>query len=128
MKSLEMLGPYPYNADTINSLIQEGIKGNYALGFIEESDNSFVVHYVGRSDDDLRTRIKHSIGRYSHFKFSQADSISDAYFKECKNWHDFGGEEKILDNKIHPDRPDNMFIVCPYCISKSVLDRIRSLK
>jgi hypothetical protein len=37
-----------------------------------------------------------------------------AFEKECKNYHDFGGSEK-LDNKQHPERPDGTNWECPVC-------------
>ena len=37
-----------------------------------------------------------------------------AFEKECRNFHDFGGVEK-LDNDIHPDRPDGAAWKCPVC-------------
>ena len=34
--------------------------------------------------------------------------------KECKNYHDFGGDRGKLLNITHPDSPDNL-IKCPFC-------------
>ena len=122
MKTLDMYGPFEYNQETINDLIPEGMIGNYALGHIE--DNAFVVEYVGRADVDLKARLPHSIGNYSHFKFSDASSPLNAYHKECVNWHDFGGEAGCLVNKIHPDRPNGIkWAICPIC-TKRIMDKI----
>ncbi len=52
--------------------------------------------------------------KYKHFKFSYATSPKAAFEKECKNYHDFGGSEK-LDNKQHPERPDGTNWECPVC-------------
>ncbi len=53
--------------------------------------------------------------RYERFKFSYADSIQEAYEKECQNYHDFGGEEGYLRNKEHPAKPDRYEGTCPIC-------------
>lgn len=119
MASLNMCGPFDYNRETINEVVPEGIIGNYALGHIE--DDVFIVEYVGRADKDLKERLPHSIGKYSHFKVSQASSSINAYYKECFNWHEFGGDDGLLDNKIHPDRPDGVrFVFCPICAKRNL--------
>lgn len=123
MASLNMAGPFEYSQAEIDSIIPENIIGNYALGFLSEDGNTFYVSYVGRSDKDLHKRISHSLGKYTHFKVSQANTIIEAYQKECRNWHDFGGEEGRLDNEIHPDKPDNMLAFCPIC-SQRIIDSI----
>ncbi|MDE5880771.1 MAG: hypothetical protein K2H60_03495 [Muribaculaceae bacterium] len=98
-------GPFTYDKTTIDSVIPEGIPGNYILGDLN-ADGDLEVRYVGRSDSDLRTRIGHDIGKYSHFYFSIAESAREAYNQECLMWHQYGGEEGELDNDIHPDKPD----------------------
>ncbi len=111
MPSLNMKGPYPLNEDEINKQITKISPGNYAYGHTE--DNTFYVQYVGRSDNDLNDRIKHGIGDYEQFKYSYAKSAKEAYEKECQNYHDFG--ESKLDNKNHPDKPDDTDYKCPVC-------------
>ena len=108
--------PYELNIENINRLVKDHIIGNYALGNLSES-GTFVVHYVGRSDTDLKQRLTQHLSdakKYSHFKFSFAISIKEAYLKECKNYHDFGGQQ-YLDNENHPARPHDMKDSCPYC-------------
>ena len=117
-----MFGPFSYDQPTIDNVVPTGIIGNYALGHIE--DDSFIVEYVGRSDTDLRDRLPHSLGKYTHFKFSSASSAIEAYQKECINWHEFGGEKGYLANKIHPDKPDGVKLAfCPIC-TRRILDKI----
>lgn len=116
MPTLEMgNNVYKMDAETISKLIDDNIIGNYALGFITPN-NSFVVKYVGRSEDLKKRLLGHlnDESKYSYFKFSLATSIKEAYLKECKNFHDFGGT-KYLDNKIHPAKPDGIRDSCPYC-------------
>ena len=108
--------------ETIDSLDLRYKCGNYALGFIK--NNIFIVLYVGRSDD-LARRLKEHIGeksQYINFKFSFASSILEAYKKECKNYHDFGGGKGLLFNEIHPSVPEGYSIECPYCIVEKYLE------
>ena len=113
MASLNMNGPYPLTKEEIDKRITKISACNYAYGHTNDK-GSFVVEYVGRADSDLNDRIKHGIGQYKEFKYSYAQSAKEAYEKECKNFHDFG-EDKKLDNKYHPDKPDNKDYSCPVC-------------
>ena len=114
MASLNMVGPFPLNEMEIDLQIRKGIPGNYAYGFLNKDDR-FVVEYVGRSDHNLNERISHGIGHYKMFKFSYANNAKEAFEKECRNYHDFGGDDGILDNKVHPDRPERTEYDCPIC-------------
>lgn len=127
MKNLDMDGPFVLTQEVIDDIIPEGLPGNYAYGYIDETDNSFVVQYVGRSDTNLKERICHGIGQYEWFKASIANSAQDAFYKECRNYHDFGGEEGFLDNKIHPAKPERGLGFCPIC-SKRILDKLMNRK
>ena len=108
-----MLGPYSLTEGEIDKRIRSGVPGNYAYGH-QDKKGIFIVQYVGRSDTDLNSRIKHGIGKYSMFKFSYASSAKEAFERECKNYHDFGGD-RWLDNEMHPDRPKNTDYECPIC-------------
>lgn len=122
MASLNMGISYDLTYDEIDRLVAEKRKGNYAFGYLDER-GVFIVRYVGRSDSDLRERIKHGITdmmadptcRYERFKFSYAKSEQEAYEKECQNYHDFGGLEGLLVNKNHPDKPEGYTGSCPIC-------------
>lgn len=115
MASLNMNGPHELTPQKIDGAVTQTSPGNYALGYV--SDSTFYVLYVGRSDDDVNSRLKSWVGennKYKLFKFSYATSPKAAFEKECKNYHDFGGSEK-LDNKQHPERPDGTNWECPVC-------------
>lgn len=122
MATLNMGISYNLTYDEIDRLVLENSIGNYAYGYLNDK-GLFIVCYVGRSDTDLKERIKHGIEymkanpncRYERFKFSYADSIQEAYEKECQNYHDFGGEEGYLRNKEHPSKPDRYEGTCPIC-------------
>ncbi len=113
MSSLNMQGPYPLTNEEINLRITKISAGNYAYGYTKDN-GSFVVKYVGRADSDLNDRIKHGVGQYKEFKYSYAKDANAAFEEECRNYHDFGGSD-MLDNDIHPDKPDNTDYGCPYC-------------
>lgn len=122
MATLDMGKSYPLTQEVIDCIVGKGKIGNYAYGYLNE-EGSFIVRYVGRSDTDLQERIKHGIEdmrtdpscRYERFKFSYANSILEAYEKECQNYHDFGGDEEKLQNRVHPSKPDGYEGKCPIC-------------
>jgi hypothetical protein len=51
-------------------------------------------------------------GRYTHFKFSYARSAEEAFEKQCRNYHDFGGSYG-LDNERHPVAGEGVSWRCP---------------
>jgi hypothetical protein len=113
MASLGMQGPYPLSTAEIDRQITRTSAGNYAL--TRSTEGTFYVNYVGRSDNNLNGRLKDHVGsKYSRFMFSPAASPKAAFEKECHNYHDFGGSEK-LDNERHPDRPGGTDWKCPRC-------------
>lgn len=122
MATLNMGFSYDLTYDVIDRVVQEGRIGNYAYGYLDNR-SVFIVLYVGRSDSDLKERIKHGIIdmkgnpmlRYERFKFSYANSVNEAYEKECRNYHDFGGEENVLYNEVHPAKPEGYEGKCPVC-------------
>lgn len=118
MASLDMNGTYDLTTNEISKQVLKTSAGNYALGYLEKNENgsnSFVVEYVGRSDTDVSGRLKQHVGeKYKKFKYSYATSPKAAFEKECKNYHDFG-ENKVLNNEVHPRRPDNSGWKCPCC-------------
>jgi hypothetical protein len=115
MPLLDMEGSYELTAQTIDRVVTKTSPGNYALGYV--SNSTFVVRYVGRSDTDLNSRLKKWVNnsRYKRFKFSYATSPKAAFDKECKNYHDFGGDKEKLDNDEHPQRPEGADWKCPVC-------------
>lgn len=122
MASLNMGISYNLTYEEIDRVVSEERIGNYAYGYLNEK-GVFIVCYVGRSDTDLKKRIKHGIEDmkadptcpYERFKFSYASSIQEAYEKECRNYHDFGGEDGYLRNEVHPSKPEHYGGICPVC-------------
>lgn len=114
--NLQMHGYYVLNEPMVKAVVQLNGIGNYALGEVRE-DGKFYILYVGRSDTDLQTEIISRTSAYpqcTHFMFSYASSIKEAYEKECRNYHDCGGNGKLF-NRIHPDRPNGCDYKCPIC-------------
>jgi hypothetical protein len=118
-----MRGPFILTDEEVNNRVEIGKMGNYAYGYLQEREGRqiFIVRYVGRSTTDLREEIKSrhkSEKKFTpldceYFKFSYADSVRDAYEKECQNFHDFGEEQSLL-NEVHPAKPnDNGSYRCP---------------
>lgn len=113
MPSTGLNGPYRLDSTTIGRIGARTSPGAYALG--QERDGTFYISYVGRSDDDVAARLRCHLGDYHHFKFGYYASANEAFIKECHLWHDFGGTDGKLDNKIHPDRPSGSRMSCPRC-------------
>lgn len=113
MATLDMQGSCAFTTEEIDRVVTRTSSGNYALGRVE--DDTFYVSYVGRSDSDVNGELKSKLHlNYARFKYSYATSPKAAFEKECRNYHDFDGSEK-LDNKIHPDRPNGTNWKCPVC-------------
>lgn len=114
MPSLDMKGPYALTKSKIDEVVTKTSAGNYALGHTNDN-GAFIVQYVGRSDSDVNAELKSKTNtKYKQFKFSYATSPKAAFEKECRNYHDFGGKDK-LDNDIHPARPADTDWKCPVC-------------
>ena len=107
-----MKGPYKLDIETIEEKVTRTSLGNYALGKKSEK-GTFIVGYVGRSDSDVRGRLKEWVGKTRRplFKFSYATSAKAAFEKECKNYHYF----KPSGNVSHPDRPKGTNWQCSRC-------------
>ena len=104
---------YDYISTKITGTIWANKAGNYALGF--ERENSFIPKYVGRSDSNLSEELiahLHDKSHHKKFMFSYAQNRTEAYHKECKNFHDF---VKQLENDNHPATPGGLNLRCSIC-------------
>jgi hypothetical protein len=113
MANAGLLGPYPLTAAALELTLAETRPGAYALGRISKDGSTFLISYVGRSDTDVRKRLRDWVGAYPHFKYEFFASPKDAFRKECNLFHDFG--ETTLDNPAHPARPSGTSWTCPRC-------------
>ena len=115
MQSTAIEGPYSLTAQKIAEVVTRTCAGNFALGSVEK--NGFCVLYVGRSDDDLAKQLRswaRQHTRYKAFVFNYAPDSRAAFDKECEDFHDLGGSER-LDNAAHPKRPAKTEWLCPRC-------------
>lgn len=112
MAALGMQGPYPFDAGTIDGLVNQAAPGTYALGRTDER-GVFLVSYVGRADADLNATLKALLGKARRplFKFRYAPSAGVAFAKHCENYHDF----QPPANAEHPRAPDSRAWRCPRC-------------
>jgi hypothetical protein len=82
--------------------------GVYVLD--RSQSDPFAVYYVGRSDDDLKGRLKQWVGtRYVYFKYLHTGTTKAAYELECAVYHKL----KPPDNIIHPAVPSGTLYSCP---------------
>ncbi|MGA2162153.1 MAG: hypothetical protein ABSG28_08170 [Methanoregula sp.] len=109
---LEMKGSFRLDKETIDQNVILDKPGNYRLGHRNESKDTFVVEYVGRSDDNLNRRLHEWIDKsYKRFKMRYANNPKEAFENECKEYHHYSN----LDNEDHPKKPDGTNLKCPYC-------------
>ena len=103
----------------INDINGLGISDNsvgvyilFKVGSKTATEITFKPYYVGRSDSNLRERIKISAKerKCKYFWFKETTSPKNAYLLECEYYHKYEG---ILDNGIHPDVPDGTYWRCP---------------
>jgi len=113
VKDLGMVGPFRLRKSVIDAEVESGKVGNFALG--REEGHEFHVGYVGRADEDLRSKLKEHMEMdedLTHFKFTYADSPKKAFHKQAEEYHEFGGGKK-LKNPGHPKPPSGMKLRCP---------------
>lgn len=107
-----MNGPYDLNAEEVERIVDEDRIGNYALGH-NNDEGKFMVKYVGRSDNDVKSRLLYWVENSTRplFKYSYAESVKEAFDKECTNYHAFSP----ADNDNHPAKPAGKRYPCPVC-------------
>jgi hypothetical protein len=97
------------NRENVNLYVPK-TPGCYVLD--RSSTGGFEVHYTGRADYDLEERLCSWVGKgYLYFKFLSLPDRKSAYEMECKVYHNLNP----VDNKMHPDAPDNTSYTCPHC-------------
>ena len=115
MASLNMQGPFPLRDELVDEKVSVEAPGVFALGYLEGID--FVVLYIGRAEEDLSKEIKSWVRRhekYKVFKFCYAVSAHAAFERQCKNFHEFGGNAQ-LHNSEHPVPAAGVAWPCPFC-------------
>lgn len=80
-------------------------KGVYFLGNI--INGNFVIGYVGRSDNSLKSRLlNHNHNKkFKFFSFETVRTKRDGFLLETENWYLL---KFMTINKIHPNKPKNL--------------------
>lgn len=105
-----LMGPYLLTFDGIESAVARTSAGVYALGHLSP-EGKFLIHQIGRSDTDVREKLRGYIGTETMFKFGYFPSPQAAFERECELYHDF----RPAGNRLHPDRPSRTSLECPRC-------------
>jgi hypothetical protein len=105
-------GPYSLTRDGVEAAVAAGAHaGAYALGYMGQ-DGVFYIGYVGRSDDNIRERLKEQASLpHSQFFFGYFANAREAYAHECWMYHTFNPPA----NKVHPAKPKNSLASCAQC-------------
>jgi hypothetical protein len=110
MATSGLSGPYPLTTPGILAAVSSYNPGAYALG--KTVENVFRIHYVGRSDVDVATRLQDHVSKwYPEFKFGYFQTAQAAFEKECHLYHNFSPP----DNLVHPAKPQGSNHKCPVC-------------
>jgi hypothetical protein len=114
---------HDFTSGHIDLLITENRAGNYLLGnfALLNGEKVFHVKYVGRSDSDVKSKLKSHLNdiRFSKIKkfaFQYADSPDKAFEQECADYHGYGEDQDLMNDK-HPGKPAGSFRKCPICHS-----------
>jgi len=108
-----MRGPYPLKTEIVDTVVKKEEPGNYAIGS-EAADGAFEVEHLGRSDSNLRARLKlwsSIVAKRMFFKFSYARSRKAAFEKECDEFHAY----RTPGRHVHPAPPNEEDWHCPVC-------------
>ncbi|HJU31958.1 MAG TPA: hypothetical protein VJ740_10895 [Hyphomicrobiaceae bacterium] len=105
-----LLGPYRLTFDGIDAVVAEKAPGVFALGRVDR-DGRFCVSHIGRSDEDIKARLRDFIGSDSLFKYGYSPSSEAAFLKECELFHDVAPPR----SRVHPGRMRGTSWECPRC-------------
>lgn len=98
-----------HNIYAIDSIVNSIAPGVYVL-----SEDGRTASYIGRSEYDLRERLKSSSEDHPkcyYFWFQYARSAMEAYKLECELYHKYLPKY----NYIHPAKPVGNNIACHIC-------------
>ena len=110
MSKTGLAGPYRLTFEGVECAVTRRSAGVFALGHAAP-DGRFHVHHVGRSDQDLRVRLRDQIGSASQFKYEYHPTSRAAFERECELFH----ELQPPGTRIHPDRAAGTTWECPRC-------------
>ncbi|MDX2202213.1 MAG: hypothetical protein NW223_05645 [Hyphomicrobiaceae bacterium] len=110
MKPSGLTGPFPLTFQGIEEAVRDGSPGVYALGS-KDLKGRFAIMSIGRSDSDVKARLRECIGAGTFFKFDYFQSEREAFERECELFHDI----QPPGNFVHPGRPKGTTLRCPRC-------------
>ena len=110
MANTGLSGPYRLTFDAIEAAVTQSSPGVFALGRADHGGRFFVSH-VGRSDADIKVRLRDFIGSDSLFKYDYFPSSEAAFLRECELFHDIRPPRSL----VHPGRPKGTSWECPRC-------------
>lgn len=104
-------GAFPLNVETIWTVVPNAQPGAYVL-----SRDGKHANFIGRSDEDVRSRLLDHAGLdgYVYFWYTYASSAREAFNLESLLFHQYG-EGLLLDNWRHPERAPGTTWRCPAC-------------
>jgi hypothetical protein len=105
-----LAGPYRLTFDAIDAAVTETSAGVFALGRAD-AQGRFCVNHIGRSDGDLKAKLRDLIGSDCLFKYGYLPSSEAAFLKECELFHDVSPPRTL----VHPGRPKGTSRECPRC-------------
>jgi hypothetical protein len=118
MDEKQLKGPFELCEKEIDTIVPEGIIGNYLLGYSQVHNDSFNVLYVGHTDN-LNSKLKEHMGGFCQFKYISVDSLFEAYMNDCTLFHMFT-EKSFIINDCHPVAPPGSSSICPFCGSNGI--------
>jgi hypothetical protein len=110
MANTGLSGPYRLTFDAIDAAVTRSSPGVFALGH-SDAGGRFCVNHVGRSDGDIKVRLRDFIGSDSLFKYGYCPSSEVAFQRECEIFHDVRPPRTL----VHPGRPKGANWECPRC-------------
>lgn len=97
----------PFTRENVQK-VPDGLLGVFQLSKAGDGQ----ISYVGRADDDLRTRLLEMLDKgYSQFQWVQLPWVKETFEMQCRLFHSGGGHKK-LDNVDHPYPPDGKLWRC----------------
>ena len=98
-----------YSISVVNATVPDS-KGVYILGnYIK---GSFVVGYVGRSDNSLKRRLAshNHKGKFQYFTYKEVKTMREGFLLETELWYRY---KNTIINKIHPQVPLSLWMEHP---------------
>ncbi len=90
--------------------VPKNILGLFQLARGEEPEST--VAFIGHSYTDLRETMREYLGKgYTHCQWVRLPWDKEVYEMHCRLYHHYGGYRR-LDNKAHPEPPENQRWMC----------------